>query len=170
MQVNNLAKAMQLHVKRFNTTTTEETSGLNKWFGDSQELADLYKGKPDQLQAVKERAPKRWHELRQTYLYEDYDLTGSTRTTERDVQEESASANRHIKAKAKPKGKITQKRKHAAAALPEYAGEEKKLKAIEQKRLDHLTTKTQQARANTQAALAEDQAATYLKAFAIYWN
>ena len=69
LAVPDLHKAMTLYIEKSRKTTNKVTSGLQKWYGDSPDLRDRYKGKEEQLQHVKARAPKVWHEHRRMWLY-----------------------------------------------------------------------------------------------------
>ena len=154
-----LLKGMALHIERSKQVTNEAVQGFTKWYGDSPDLAKRYKGKEDQLAAVKIKAPKVWHELRQTYLYEDYDLTGGACTKETDSTLESVNVIRKLKATkpTKPKtGAITAKRTAAAAALPDGDANGKHLKSSETRKLEQLKAKLEKARADAGVAIAED--------------
>ena len=105
MSVPDLHKALTLYIEKSRKTKSGTTSGIGvkKWYGDSPELRDRYKGKEEQLQHVKARAPKVWHEHRRMWLYEDFESTGSASTAEKDVSVERLRVQIPIKAKPKPK-------------------------------------------------------------------
>ena len=154
MAVPDLHKALTLYIEKSRKTTNEVTSGLQKWYGDSPDLRDRYKGKEEQLQHVKARAPKVWHELRSMWLYEDFEFTGSASTEEKDVSTESVRAKQQIKAKPKPKA--GSKRTALAAALPDDAVRQKKLKPCEKRIFKALKAKIENARADTDRVIAKD--------------
>ena len=104
--------------------------------------------------AVKERAPKFFHDVRQTWLYEDYDYCGGVQTIDTDVATERVYAEQKVKAKAKPKGAATGKRR----GLP-FADDTvplKKLRRKDHRLLEQLQAKAAKAREETDAAIAQD--------------
>ena len=155
MSVPDLHKALTLYIEKSRKTTNEVTSGLQKWYGDSPDLSRRYKGKEEQLQQVKSRAPKVWHELRQMWLYEDFEFTGSASTAEKDVSTESLRVKMQIKAKPKPKN--AKKRTSLEAALPDDAVTKKKVSdGLQKRQLRNMKAKIKNARADTDRAIAED--------------
>ena len=166
LEVPDLYKALELYMIKSRETSNEVISGMKKWYGDSPDLSRRYKGKEEQLQHVKARAPKVWHEHRRMWLYEDFESTGSASTAEKDVSVERLRVQSPIKAKPKPKD--GSKRTALAAALPDDAVRQKKLKPCEtrilkallkpcEKRiLKALKAKIENARADTHRVSAND--------------
>ena len=106
--------------------------------------------------AVKERAPKVFHDVRQTWLYEDYDYCGGVETMESDVATERVQAEQKVKAKAKAKGYGTKKRGYPGEEMGDDLVTLKKLRAKDIRLLDQLKDKTAKARTESDAAVAED--------------
>ena len=89
------------------------------------------------------------------WLYEDFEFTGSASTKEKDVTQESLRVKPHIKAKPKPKN--AKKRTSLEAALPDDAVTKKKASdAVQKRQLRNMKAKIQNARADTDRAIAED--------------
>ena len=157
-EVEGLAKAMYICIEKSRQTSTEVKSGFKKLYFDSPDLRARYKGKEDQLLAVKERATKVFHDVRQTYLYEDYDYCGGVETMESDVATERVQAEQKVKRKAKAKGCGTKKRGNPGEEMGDDLVTLKKLRAKDIRILDQLKDKTVKARLESHAAVAE---ATY---------
>ena len=155
-EVEGLAKAMNMFIEKSRQTSTEVKSGFKKLYFDSPDLRARYKGKEDQLLAVKERAPKIFHDVRQTWLYEDYDYCGGVQTIDSDVATERVYAEQKVKAKAKAKGAATRKRADRGLPLADDTVPLKKRSRKDQRLLDQLKTKTAKAREQTDAAVAQD--------------
>ena len=155
-EVEGLAKAMHIFIEKSRQTSTEVKSGFKKLYFDSPDLRARYKGKEDQLLAVKGRAPKVFHDVRQTWLYEDYDYCGGVETMESDVATERVQAEQKVKAKAKAKGCGTKKRGHPGEEMGDDLVPLKKLRAKDIRLLDQLKDKTAKARTESDAAVAED--------------
>ena len=68
LEVKDIGKAMKMHIEKSKTTSTQSSTGFTKKYFDSPDLRLRYKGKEDQLLAVRELAPKIFHEVRQVWL------------------------------------------------------------------------------------------------------
>ena len=158
LEVKDIGKAMKMHIEKSKTTSTQSSTGFTKKYFDSPDLRLRYKGKEDQLLAIKERAPKIFHEVRQVFLYEDIEYCGGVETIERDVATERVTAERSLKPQPKPKAAASKKRANPEGAVPDDAAPPKRLKPKDQHRLDQLKIKTAKARGETDAAVLEEAA------------
>ena len=158
LEVKDIGKAMKMHIEKSKTTSTQSSTGFTKKYFDSPDLRLRYKGKEDQLLAIKERAPKIFHDVRQVWLYEDIEYCGGVETIERDVATERVTAERSLKPQPKPKAAASKKRANPEVAVPDDAAPPKRLKPKDQHRLDQLKIKTAKARGETDAAVLEEAA------------
>ena len=158
LDVKELHKSLMVYVEHSRVSEAQSTAGVKKWYGDDNDLALRYAGKEAQLQAVKANANKVWHDLRQCYLYEDYDLEGSAMTMETETHRESFQAHRKVKPMKKPAGNSLKRPAAPAALTEEDEVDAKRLKVQTQetKKLEKMKARIEKARTDAEGALEQD--------------